>query len=84
MASTNGISVEQRLTRLEDEVRQIREILDRTLASTKPGWRSIVGSHKNSPEFAEIVRLGRKNRREEITVSFKTRKKSKASASTTR
>jgi hypothetical protein len=78
MAATNGVSVEQRLARLEDEVRKIKEQLGTTSEDGEPWWKSIIGTHENDPDFAEIVRLGREIREKDLVPVWRkkgTRKK---------
>jgi hypothetical protein len=77
MASTNGISVEQRLARLEDEVRKIRERLEANSTGGQPWWKSIIGTHENDADFAEIVRLGREIREKDLIPVFKKRGRQK-------
>lgn len=56
-------ALDQRLQRLEDEVRQLRATIE---AQIEPkGWQSIAGSHAGDPVFAEITRLGREIRESE-------------------
>jgi uncharacterized protein (UPF0335 family) len=50
----------ERVQRLEDEVRQLKQQGD-----SRPWWEKIAGSHKDDPVFAEIVRLGAAIRRAE-------------------
>jgi hypothetical protein len=61
--------VEERLERLEKEVTllTLSQSGKVDLAATKPGWiAKIRGSFKDSPDFAEILRLGREERKNEI------------------
>jgi len=62
-------TVEERLERLEREVilLKLSQSGKVNLAAKKPGWISkIEGSFKDSPDFAEILRLGREERKREI------------------
>jgi hypothetical protein len=52
--------LDRRLGHLEEEVRQLKERVGKE--DTRPWWERIVGSHKGSETFAEIVRLGREIR----------------------
>ncbi len=65
----------QRLQRLEEEVRQLRTIVE---SHPQPkGWQAFVGTHEGDPVFDEIVRLGRKYR--ESFRPRRTKKKAKIS-----
>ena len=67
----NGL--DERLQRLENEVRHLRALLE-THVQPK-GWHAFVGTHEGDPVFDEIVRLGRKYR--ESLRPRRVRKKSK-------
>jgi hypothetical protein len=56
--------LDRRLAQLEEEVRRLKETV-RKEENGKPWWEQIVGSHKGSEAFAEIVRLGREIREAE-------------------
>ena len=57
-------SVEERLTRIENELRQIKERLD---GKNKGNWISRMrGQFKDDPVFDEIVRLGKEIRDAEL------------------
>jgi len=59
-------SVEKRLEKLENEVAQLKlsQPISDSLSTKKPGWISrIVGSFKDDPEFDEILKLGREERK---------------------
>jgi hypothetical protein len=77
MASTNGISVEKRLTLLEEEVRKIRERLDSPPNGGQPWWKTIIGTHENDPVFDEIVRLGKEIRDKDLVPVWKKRSRRK-------
>lgn len=53
-------TVEERLTRLEQELTQIKQKMQaEENQQTEPAWKQIVGVFKDCPEFEEAVRLGR-------------------------
>ncbi|QDV70333.1 hypothetical protein Poly24_40540 [Rosistilla carotiformis] len=53
--------VEERIAKLEKEMVQLREIVDRK--PPRAGWiKRLVGSHKEDPVFDEMDRLGREAR----------------------
>lgn len=56
--------LEERLTRIEEAVRQVKELLQETKGKDDDleWWQKIAGRHKNSPVFDEMVRLGRQMR----------------------
>ncbi len=64
MKSPNGNSYDERLLRLEEEVRQIKERLQ-SVQEAKLWWKNIIGSHKDDPVFDEILELGRRIRNRE-------------------
>jgi hypothetical protein len=55
--------ITDRLTRIENEVREIKTKLNKK--EEKTGWQAIVGSHANSEVFDEIIKEVEKNRRED-------------------
>ena len=62
-------TVEERLTALEAEVKQLKQAkeadqMDKS-DDTTPWWKQIIGIHANSPGFEEAVRLGREWRESE-------------------
>jgi hypothetical protein len=62
-------TVEERLEQLEKEVNLLK--LSQSgkidLAAKKPGWiAKIEGSFRDDPDFAEILRLGREERRADV------------------
>ena len=59
MAAAN---LEERLDRLEREVRLIRSALSKTEEEARPWWESLAGKFKDDPLFDEIVKAGRKYR----------------------
>ena len=78
MASNNGISVEKRLLQLEEEVRHLREAFEKASEPQKTGWRSIVGTHENDPDFDEVVRLGKEIRDKDLVPYWRKRKSPKS------
>jgi hypothetical protein len=58
--------LQRRLARLEREVRKLRQTVSRRGKSKEiPWWQKIAGRFEDDPTFAEIVRLGRKYRKED-------------------
>src|SRR5690242_10864195 len=56
----------EHLTRLEEEVRQMKELVRRAQEeAARPWWQKIAGSHKDDAVFAEIAHLGAEIRRAE-------------------
>jgi hypothetical protein len=53
------LTVEQRLSKLEAEVEGLKR---QAATSGTKDWHAVVGTFKNDPEFAEILRLGREIR----------------------
>ena len=55
-----------RLARLEREVQKLREtVANQNNEKNSPWWQQIAGQFENDRAFAEIVRLGRKLRKED-------------------
>jgi transcription elongation GreA/GreB family factor len=55
-------TVEERLTHLEDRVREMEERLRTSsvaVPTAKRGWRAFVGVDANNPGFEDAVRFGR-------------------------
>jgi hypothetical protein len=69
MNNTKFHELESKVARLEEEIRDIRRLI--ADGSSVPWWKRIAGTFKDDPVFAEIVRLGQKVRREELTMEFK-------------
>lgn len=63
MSARSLRQVDERLERLEEEVRLLKAAL--AAGAAKAGWRALIGSHEGSPVFGEIVREGQKIRRAE-------------------
>lgn len=55
MKNGKAINWEARLTHLEEDVRQIKAMLER--GSTKPGWQAMVGVFADDPVYADIRRV---------------------------
>ncbi|HMC63317.1 MAG TPA: hypothetical protein VKI65_00100 [Gemmataceae bacterium] len=55
--------LEERVTRLEEELREVKALLPHQ--ARKPWWERTAGMFEGDEAFAEIVRLGQKIRREE-------------------
>jgi hypothetical protein len=59
-------SLKRRLARLEREVKELRQTVSkRGKAKELPWWQKIAGRFEDDPAFAEILRLGRKFRKED-------------------
>jgi hypothetical protein len=56
-------SLEDRVARLEEELRQVKALLTQEKESRQPWWERIAGSRQGSQAFDAIVREMRKNRR---------------------
>jgi hypothetical protein len=69
MNNTKLQELEAKVARLEEEIRDIRRLI--ADGSSVPWWKRIAGTFKDDPVFAEIVQLGQKIRREELTMEFK-------------
>ena len=60
-------SVEQRLARLEREIEELKKARKSEQSSKAGNWVSkITGTFKDDPEFDEILRLGREERKADI------------------
>jgi hypothetical protein len=55
----NTGSIEERLAKLEREMKRLRS---RVNDSAAPNWRKIIGIFANDPSFSEVMRLGREYR----------------------
>jgi hypothetical protein len=58
-----GLSVEQRLAALEQQVAELKQRLDQLAPSQRNWIEEISGCMKDYPEFEEVVRLGAEWRR---------------------
>lgn len=59
MATTTNL--EERISRLESEVEELKQELART--RNKTTWEQACGTFKHDPDFAEVLRLGREMRK---------------------
>ncbi|MEZ6131552.1 MAG: hypothetical protein R3C59_23020 [Planctomycetaceae bacterium] len=50
-------SVEDRITQLEQKVRQL-ESMDRPVANSLPWWERVAGAFENDPVYAAAMKLG--------------------------
>ena len=87
MNDTKLQQLESKVAKLEEEIGEIKRLISD--GTSVAWWKQISGTFKDDPVFAEIVELGRKIRREEITMEFKetpknTRRKGDARNSRTR
>jgi hypothetical protein len=57
--------LQQRLSRLEREVKDLRQAVSQQKPDKQPWWQKISGQFEGDAAFAEIVKLGRKIRRED-------------------
>jgi hypothetical protein len=55
--------LEARVTNLEGELAQMKQILSGFLQKESPWWLKVAGSFENDPTFDEAVRLGQEWRR---------------------
>jgi hypothetical protein len=55
--------LEARVTTLEGELAQMKQILSGFLQKESPWWLKVAGSFENDPTFDEAVRLGQEWRR---------------------
>ena len=53
-------TVEERLTRLEEEVARLKEANKGGEANAPPWWERIRGTFKDDPDYDEAMRLGRR------------------------
>jgi len=59
-------SLQKRIERLERELRDLKRTVSKSpVPDDRPWWQQIAGSFENDPAFAEIVRLGKKIRKED-------------------
>jgi hypothetical protein len=59
-------NLQRRLARLEREVKELRlSVAKRRKTKEPPWWQKIAGRFEDDPAFAEIVRLGRKFRKQD-------------------
>lgn len=65
-----GVStLEERMAKLERDVESLKRDCSKTgdLVAQKPGWISkVTGTFENAPEFDEILRLGREERKADV------------------
>jgi hypothetical protein len=54
--------VEERLSKLEAEVTQLKRSLLKTTNTVKPWWEDIVGVFADDPSFEEAITIGREYR----------------------
>jgi len=73
MTDTKLQELEQKVARLEADIRELRGLISD--GTSKPWWERTAGMFKNDPVWAEIVRLGQKIRREELTMEFRETRK---------
>ncbi len=54
--------VEERLSKLETEVTQLKLSLMNSVNTVKPWWENIVGVFADDPSFEEVIAIGREYR----------------------
>lgn len=57
-----GTSVEERLSTLEQELAQLKQLLEEEKPQTLPWWEQRFGAFANSEGYKEAMRLGREYR----------------------
>ena len=63
MSSTTIAELETRLSKLEQEIREVHELLKAQQAGQPPkDWRSTYGMFAGDDDFGEVIRLGREYR----------------------
>lgn len=59
-------TLQKRVERLERDLRELRRTVSKSpVPDDRPWWEQIAGCFENDAAFAEIVRLGRKIRKED-------------------
>jgi len=59
-----SVRLEARVTSLEAELAQMKQILSLSLTQHNPWWLNVAGSFQNDPTFDEAIRLGQEWRQE--------------------
>ncbi|MGK7880431.1 MAG: hypothetical protein AB4060_10075 [Crocosphaera sp.] len=59
----NNSELEQRVSILETELSEIKQILDKSPQSKSPWWLEVTGSFEEDPTFDEVVKLGQEWRK---------------------
>lgn len=62
-----GISLEQRVATLEDEVAQLKQARGKAAEAAVPWWEQRFGAFKDDPAYEEAMRLGAEDRRAQPT-----------------
>lgn len=55
--------IEARVTSLEIELTQIKQVLATVTSPQQPWWERIAGSHANDPTFESVIQLGQEWRK---------------------
>ncbi|MEX6779474.1 hypothetical protein [Limnospira fusiformis] len=55
--------IETRVTNLELELTQIKQVLATVTSPQQPWWERIAGSHANDPTFETVIQLGQEWRK---------------------
>lgn len=58
----SSLQIEERLSKLEAEVAQLKHTLLNSANLTKPWWEDIIGVFADDPAFEEAMALGREYR----------------------
>jgi hypothetical protein len=53
------ITLEERVSKLEDEIKQLKQAEPGKEQEVPRGWKRVVGIFADTPEFDEVVRYGR-------------------------
>ncbi|MGK7904069.1 MAG: hypothetical protein AB4352_22195 [Hormoscilla sp.] len=59
-----SLGLEARVTTLETELAQMKQLLSKTLGKQSPWWLNVAGSFQNDPTFDEAIRCGQEWRQE--------------------
>jgi hypothetical protein len=80
MKNGKPVSLEQRLDRLEADVKEIKTALEAQRTSRQPTWRDFVGIFENDPVAEEVRKFTEEMREKERRKARRTRAKSKGKA----
>ncbi|MBP0028218.1 hypothetical protein [Roseofilum sp. Guam] len=61
--TTQPQPIETRVTNLEIELTQIKQILATVPSAQQPWWERIAGSHADDPTFETVIQLGQEWRK---------------------
>lgn len=80
MKNGKPINLDERLTRLEADVREIKAMLAAQQKPKEPSWKDFVGMYENDPAFEEVDRIVRENQEKQRRQARRRRPKAKAKA----